>query len=125
MANSLNKVILIGRLGKDPEVKALQSGKTVTSFSIATEETWKQDGEKKTATEWHSIKAWDRLAEICGQYLIKGKQVFIEGSLKTRSWEDKEGNKRSKTEIRADKMIMLGSPSTAKTDLGDSDAEFV
>ena len=121
MANSLNKVILIGRLGKDPEVKTLPGGKTVARFSIATEESWKQDGEKKTATEWHNIIAWESRGEIGGQYLTKGKQVFIEGSLKTRGWEDKEGNKRSTTEIRADKMIMLGSPAPAKTDSGDAE----
>jgi single-strand DNA-binding protein len=112
MAGSVNKVILIGRLGKDPEVKYTQGGKSVAHFSIATDETWKdQNGERQQKTEWHNIVAWEKLAEICGQYLNKGKQVYIEGRLQTRSWEDKEGNKRYTTEIRADTMVMLGSRS--------------
>jgi single-strand DNA-binding protein len=110
MAGSVNKVILIGRLGKDPEVKFTQGGKAVARFSLATDEAWKdQSGERQQKTEWHNIVAWDKLADICGQYLTKGKQVYIEGRLQTRSWEDKEGNKRYTTEIRADNMVMLGS----------------
>jgi single-strand DNA-binding protein len=110
MAGSVNKVILIGRLGKDPEVKYTQGGKAVARFSLATDEAWKdQSGERQQKTEWHNIVAWDKLADICGQYLTKGKQVYIEGRLQTRSWEDKEGNKRYTTEIRADNMVMLGS----------------
>jgi single-strand DNA-binding protein len=112
MANSVNKVILIGRLGKDPEVKYTQGGTPVARFSLATDEVWKdQGGEKQQRTEWHNVVAWNKLAEICGQYLNKGKLVYIEGRLQTRSWEDKEGNKRSTTEVRADNMVMLSARS--------------
>jgi single-strand DNA-binding protein len=108
---SVNKVILIGNLGKDPETRYLPSGEAVTSFSIATSETWKDktSGEKKEATEWHRISAFGKLAEICGEYLRKGSQVYIEGALRTRKWQDKEGQDRYTTEIRADQMRMLGS----------------
>jgi single-strand DNA-binding protein len=109
MSNSVNKVILVGRLGKDPEVKYTQGGAAIARFSLATDEVWKdQSGEKQQKTEWHNIVAWSKLAEICGQYLAKGRLVYIEGRLQTRSWEDKEGNKRTTTEIRADNMVMLG-----------------
>jgi single-strand DNA-binding protein len=109
MANSVNKVILVGRLGKDPEVKYTQGGTAVARFSLATDEVWKdQSGEKQQKTEWHNIVAWNKLAEICGQYLAKGRLVYIEGRLQTRNWEDKDGNKRTTTEIRADNMVMLG-----------------
>jgi single-strand DNA-binding protein len=109
MANSVNKVILIGRLGRDPEVKYTQGGTAVARFSLATDEVWKdQSGEKQQKTEWHNIVAWNKLAEICGQYLAKGRLVYIEGRLQTRNWEDKDGNKRTTTEIRADNMVMLG-----------------
>jgi len=108
---SVNKVILIGNLGKDPETRYLPSGEALTSFSIATSETWKDktSGEKKEATEWHRISAFGKLAEICGEYLRKGSQVYIEGSLRTRKWQDKEGQDRYTTEVRADQMRMLGS----------------
>jgi single-strand DNA-binding protein len=109
MSSSINKVILVGRLGKDPEVKFTQGGTSVAHFSIATDEVWKdQTGQKQQRTEWHNIVAWSRLAEICGDYLKKGRLVYIEGRLQTRSWEDKDGNKRSTTEIKADEMVMLG-----------------
>ncbi len=112
MSNSVNKAILVGRLGKDPEVKYTQGGTAVARFSLATDEVWKdQSGEKQQKTEWHNIVAWNKLAEICGQYLAKGRLVYIEGRLQTRSWEDKEGNKRTTTEIRADNMVMLGGKS--------------
>lgn len=108
---SVNKVILIGNLGKDPETRYMPSGDAVCNFSIATTETWKDktSGEKKDATEWHNIATFGKLAEICGQYLKKGSQVYIEGSLKTRKWQDKEGHDRYTTEIKADTMRMLGS----------------
>lgn len=108
---SVNKAILIGNLGKDPETRYLPSGDAVCNFSIATTETWKDktSGEKKDATEWHNIAAFGKLAEICGQYLKKGSQVYIEGSIKTRKWQDKEGHDRYTTEIKADTMKMLGS----------------
>jgi single-strand DNA-binding protein len=110
MSGSVNKVILIGRLGKDPEVKYTQSGLAVARFTMATDETRKDaSGERQQKTEWHNIVAWDKLAEICGQYLNKGKQVYIEGRIQTRSYEDKESKKRYITEIRADNMVMLGS----------------
>jgi single-strand DNA-binding protein len=105
----VNKVILIGNLGADPEVKFLGSGTQVANFRIATTENRaNRSGEKVSITEWHRIVAFGRLAEICGQYLNKGKQVYIEGRLRTRSWEDKEGNRRYTTEIIANQMQMLG-----------------
>ena len=105
----VNKVILIGNLGADPEVKYLNNGTTVANFRMATTENRvSRSGEKTPLTEWHRIVAFGRLAEICGEYLNKGKQVYIEGRLRTRSWEDKEGNKRSTTEIVANRMQMLG-----------------
>ena len=110
MPASINKAILIGRLGKDPEVKYTSSGQAVANFSIATDETYKdRNGEQQRRTEWHNIVAWRRLAEICGEYLVKGKLVYIEGPLRTRQWEDREGNKRTTTEIEAREMKMLSS----------------
>jgi single-strand DNA-binding protein len=107
----INKVILIGNLGADPEVRYTGNGTAVASFRIATTERWTNpNGEKGERTEWHRIVAWRRLAEICGEYLSKGKQVYVEGRLQTRSWEDKDGNKRWTTEIVALNMQMLGSP---------------
>jgi single-strand DNA-binding protein len=109
MAKSINKVILVGRLGKDPELKYTASGTPFCRFSMATDDVWndKGSGERQERTEWHNIVAWDRLAEICNQYLTKGKLVYIEGSLQTREWDDQEGNKRKTTEIRARDMVML------------------
>ena len=106
---SVNKVILVGRLGKDPEVKATPSGTTVAKFSLATDEKFTdKSGEKQERTEWHNIVAWSRLGEICGQYLKKGKLVYIEGQLRTDSWDDKEsGQKKYRTEIIAQTMQML------------------
>ncbi len=108
---SVNKVILIGNLGKDPDVRYLPSGEAVTNITLATTETWKDktSGDKKEATEWHRVVFFRKLAEIAGQYLKKGSQVYIEGSLKTRKWQDKEGQERYTTEIVADEMRMLGS----------------
>ena len=107
----INKAILIGRLGSDPEIRYTPSGVAVANFSIATSEEWKDkdSGEKKERTEWHRIVAWRRLGEICGEYLSKGKQVYIEGRIQTRSWEDKEGNKKYTTEIVASDVQFLGS----------------
>jgi single-strand DNA-binding protein len=109
MAKSLNKVMLIGNLGKDPELRYTASGVAVATFSIATNESWKdQDGNAQERTEWHNIVAWRKLAEICGEWLKKGKKVYIEGRLQTRSYDDKNtGQKRYITEIVADNMIML------------------
>lgn len=112
---SKNLVILIGNLGRDPEMRYTQNGKAIASFSMATVEKWKTDsGEAKEKTEWHKIIAWGKLGEICGEYLKKGSQIYVEGKLQTRSWEDKEGIKRYTTEINAEKMLMLGS--RAKTE---------
>lgn len=114
MANGLNKVILIGNLGRDPEVRYTPGGLAVANFSMATSETWtNKEGEKETRTEWHRIVAFGKLGEICGEYLSKGKQVYIEGRIQTREWEDKEGNKRYTTEIIALQMLMLGSRESA------------
>jgi single-strand DNA-binding protein len=109
MSRGLNKVMLIGRLGRDPEMRYTPSGRPVTTFSMATSRTWNtSDGERRTETEWFNIVAWGSLAEICKQFLTKGQQVYIEGRLQTRHWEDNEGNKHSITEIVANEMIMLG-----------------
>jgi single-strand DNA-binding protein len=109
---SVNKVILIGNLGKDPEVRYLPSGDAVANISIATTETWKDKaGEKQEKTEWHRVAMFSKLAEIAGEYLKKGSQVYIEGRLETRKWTDKEGHERYSTEIKADRMQMLGSRS--------------
>ena len=115
----VNKVILIGNLGRDPEIKFTTSGDAVVNFSIATTERWTKDGQKNEKTEWHRIVAWRRLAEICGEYLKKGSQVYIEGKLQTRSWEDKDGNKRYTTEIVANNLQMLGGRPSAGTNPGD------
>ncbi|MBI5966448.1 MAG: single-stranded DNA-binding protein [Deltaproteobacteria bacterium] len=105
----INKVIFIGRLGADPEIRYTPSGAEVATFRIATSETWtNKNGEKEERTEWHRIVAWRGLAKICGEYLSKGKLVYIEGRLRTRSWEDRDGNKRFTTEIEATDMKMLG-----------------
>ena len=106
---SINKVILIGNLGADPELRSTATGTTVANFSLATKEAWTgKDGNKEERTEWHRIVAWGRLGEICGEYLVKGKQVYVEGKLQTKSWEDRDGKKRSTTEVVAQTMQMLG-----------------
>ena len=112
MGKSINKVILVGRLGRDPEMKYTASGTPFCRFSIATDDAWtdKGSGERQERTEWHNIVVWDRLAEICNQYLAKGRLVYIEGSLQTREWDDQDGNKRKTTEVRARDMVLLGSP---------------
>lgn len=108
---SVNKVILIGNLGKDPETRYAPSGDAICSITLATTDSWrdKNSGEKKEATEWHRVIFFGKLAEIAGQYLRKGSQAYIEGSLRTRKWQDKDGQDRYTTEIRADVMKMLGS----------------
>ncbi|MFH1624323.1 MAG: single-stranded DNA-binding protein [Pseudomonadota bacterium] len=122
---SVNKVILIGRLGADPEVRYTSDGVAVATFRMATTERWSnQKGEKEERTEWHRIVAWRRLGEICGEYLSKGKQVYIEGRLQTRSWEDKDGNKRWATEVIASNMQMLGSPAEQDKTKQDSEGSF-
>ena len=110
MARGINKVIIVGNLGQDPDTKAMPSGMTVCNLRIATSESWKdkQSGEMKEQTEWHSVAMFGRLAEIAGEYLRKGSQVYIEGRLRTRKWQDKNGNDRYTTEIVANEMQMLG-----------------
>jgi single-strand DNA-binding protein len=111
MARGVNKVILVGNLGKDPETRYMPNGKAVTNFTVATSESWKdkQTGEQREQTEWHNIVMYDRLAEIAAEYLRKGSQVYLEGRLRTRKWQDKEGRDRYTTEINANEMQMLGS----------------
>jgi single-strand DNA-binding protein len=109
---SVNKAILIGNLGRDPELRHTSSGKAVATFTVATNRSWTgSDGTSQEETEWHNIVAWDRLAEICQQYLQKGRKVYIEGRIQTRSWDDKQsGQKRYMTEIVANQMIILDTP---------------
>ncbi len=111
MARGVNKVILVGNLGKDPETRYMPSGSAVTNLTLATSESWKdkQTGEQQDRTEWHKIAMFGRLAEIAAEYLRKGSQIYIEGKLRTRKWQDKEGKDRYTTEIVADEMQMLGS----------------
>jgi len=111
MARGVNKVILIGNLGADPDVKYMPSGDAVANVSVATTESWrdKDSGEQQERTEWHRVVFFRRLAEVVGEYLTKGSQVYVEGRLQTRKWQDRDGNDRYTTEIRADQMQMLGS----------------
>jgi len=120
--SGLNKVMLIGRLGNDPEIRYTQDGAAVANFSIATSESWKDkdSGQKIEKTEWHKIVTWKRLAEISGEFLKKGKEVYIEGKLQTSSWE-KDGVKRYKTEIHATYMQMLGGKEDHKSDEDDGE----
>ena len=110
MARGINKVIIVGNLGADPETRYMPSGSAVTNLSIATSEQWKdkQTGEQKERTEWHKVAMFNRLAEIAAEYLRKGSQVYIEGKLRTRKWQDRDGNDRWTTEVIADEMQMLG-----------------
>ncbi|HYK89546.1 MAG TPA: single-stranded DNA-binding protein [Acidobacteriota bacterium] len=108
--SSLNKVLLIGRLGKDPEIRYTPDGSPVASFSLATSENWTdKSGTRQERTEWHNIVAWSKLAELSKRYLVKGRQVYIEGRIRTREWNDKDGNKRRTTEVIASQMVLLGS----------------
>jgi single-strand DNA-binding protein len=109
MSRGLNKVMIIGHLGRDPEMRYTPSGRPVTTFTVATSRSWNTvDGERHSETEWFNVVAWGNLAEICKQYLTKGQQVYIEGRLQTRRWDDKEGNKHSSVEVVANEMMMLG-----------------
>lgn len=107
--SGVNKVILVGRLGADPEVKAIGSGSTVARLNLATSESWVKDGQRQERTEWHRVTVWGKLAEICGKHLAKGRQVYVEGKLQTRQWEDQQGQKRYTTEIVASTVQFLGS----------------
>jgi single-strand DNA-binding protein len=122
MARGINKVILIGNLGKDPEVRYMANGGAVCNVTLATTESWKdkQSGEQKDKTEWHNIVFYRRLAEIAGEYLRKGSQIYVEGKLQTRKWQDKSGNDRYTTEIIANEMQMLGSRGGGSADFGGS-----
>ncbi len=127
--SGINKAILIGRLGSDPEVRYTPSGVAVANFNIATSEEWKDKdtGDKKERTEWHRIVAWSKLGEICGEYLSKGRQVYIEGRIQTRSWEDRDGNKKYTTEIVASDVQFLGgrdAGSGARSASGSSASNF-
>jgi single-strand DNA-binding protein len=134
--SSINRVILIGRLGKDPEIRYTNDSTPVANFSIATTESHKdKNGERKETTEWHNIVAWKGLAEICEKYLTKGKLVYIEGKLRTRSWEDKDGNKKYATEIVVDNLTILSGkdgesattstkPANASVAVDDDDLPF-
>lgn len=111
----VNKVILVGNLGKDPEVRYLDSGVAVANFSLATTESYKnKEGERVSQTEWHNIVLWRGLAEVAEKYLKKGASIYVEGKIRTRKWEDKDGNTRYSTEILGDNMTMLGSKSTSE-----------
>jgi single-strand DNA-binding protein len=120
MARGVNKVILIGNLGADPEVKYMPNGNAVANVTIATSESWKdkQTGEQKDKTEWHRVVFFRRLAEIAGEYLKKGSQVYVEGKLQTRKWQDKSGNDRYTTEVIANDMQMLGGRGGGSADFG-------
>ena len=113
MSGSVNKAIIIGNLGKDPEMKTLANGTGLCKFSVATSETWLKDGEKQESTEWHNIVVWGKQAEACGKYLAKGRKVYVEGKIQTRSWDDDSGQKHYMTEIKADKVVFLGSKGDA------------
>ena len=107
--SGVNKVIIVGRLGANPELKTVSSGQTVARLSVASSESWAgKDGQKQERTEWHRIVVWGKLAELCGKYLSKGRQIYLEGKLQTRSWEDDSGQKRYATEIVANKIQFLG-----------------
>jgi single-strand DNA-binding protein len=127
MARGINKVILIGNLGADPETRAMPSGTTVANLRVATSESWrdKQTGEQQERTEWHRVALFGRLAEIAGEYLRKGSQVYIEGSLRTRKWQDKQGNERYSTEIVGNDLQMLGGRGGGGGAAGASGSESV
>ncbi|MCK9616530.1 MAG: single-stranded DNA-binding protein [Lentimicrobiaceae bacterium] len=111
MASGVNKVILVGNLGRDPDIQNLENGVKKATFSLATSEVIKnKDGSKTAQTEWHNVVLWRGLAEIAEKYLLKGKQVYLEGKIRTRSWEDKDGNKRYITEIIGENLVLVGSP---------------
>lgn len=114
--SGINKVILIGRLGADPEVKTVTGGNNVARLSVATSENWTdRDGQKQERTEWHRVVVWGKLADLCGKYLSKGRQVYVEGRLQTRSWEDQQGQKKYSTEIVANTVQFLGSNQREQT----------
>ncbi len=117
----LNKAMVIGRLGNDPEVKTISTGNVVAQFNVATSENWLKDGEKQERTEWNRIVVWGKMADICGKYLSKGSSVYVEGSLQTRSWEDKDGQKRYTTEINAQRVQFLDKKEKNNNDVNFKD----
>ncbi len=126
MGRGLNKVMIIGNLGRDPEMRHTPSGRPVTNFSVAASRNWTtQNGEKRSETEWFNVVAWGRLAETCHNYLAKGSRVYIEGRLQTRRWEDSNGNKQSTTEIVANEMLMLDSRRRDRSDAQDQEEPVV
>jgi len=123
---SVNKVILVGNLGRDPDIRYTPGGQAVANFTMATTERWNDaSGEKKERTEWHRIVVWGKQAEIVGEYLKKGRQVYVEGSLQTREWTDREGNKRYTTEVRAQRVQMLGGRPEDRQPVAASSADAV
>ncbi len=121
MSRGLNKIMIIGNLGRDPEMRYTPSGRPVTTFSVGTSRSWNAaDGERREETEWFNVVAWGNLAEICKQYLSKGQQVYVEGRLQTRRWEDPEGKKHFSTEIVANEMIILGDRKAALSGEGSA-----
>lgn len=129
MARGLNKVMIIGHVGRDPEMRFVSSGRPVTAFSVATTRSWtNSDGERREETEWFNVVAWGNLAEICKQHLRKGRQVYIEGRFQTRSWQDQEERKHFRTELVANEMILLGdrrgTPSEVVESTAEGDEEF-
>jgi len=122
---AVNIAIVVGNLGKDPEVRFTQSGRAVANFSVATSDSWTgQDGNRQERTEWHNIVVWGKQAELCGQYLAKGRQVFVQGRIQTRSWEDKTGNTRYTTEIVAQRVQFLGGAGGARASQEPQDQGF-
>jgi single-strand DNA-binding protein len=121
---SVNKVILIGRLGQNPEVRSTPSGSSVANFSVATNESWTdKSGQKQERTEWHRVVVWGKLADLCGQYLAKGRQIFIEGKLQTRQWQDKDGQTKYTTEVLAQTVQFLGGNAQTGTGAGASNQQ--
>lgn len=120
--SGVNKVIVVGRLGADPEVKNISPTQTVARLSVATSENWTdKDGQKQERTEWHRVVVWGKLAELCGRYLAKGRQVYLEGRLQTRSWEDQQGQKKYTTEIVANTVQFLGGANETRSQSGPTD----
>lgn len=123
--SGINKVIIVGRLGADPETKTVGQGQTVTRLNVATSENWTgKDGQKQEKTEWHRITVWGKLAEICGKHLSKGRQVYVEGRLQTRQWEDQQGQKRYATEIVANTVQFLGSSNGERASNQNSNNDY-
>jgi single-strand DNA-binding protein len=121
----VNKVIIVGRLGADPEIKTISGGNTVARLNVATSENWTdKEGQKQERTEWHRIVVWGKLAELCGRYLAKGRQVYLEGRLQTRSWEDPQGQKRYTTEVVANTVQFLGAAAGNQTTSSSPTSDF-